>query len=165
MQNNIRFLDACKHTEDTYFNYLYIKHVKKCVFVNNKTHYYVQSKNSLVRQKFSELRLDMFLSLDEIVNDSYKNYPQMIDYAHAIRAIMTCEILFFLKFSKYRNPLAVNKLLKYIKEDSKHLKRCSQVPLYRRLLVPLVPTACKIFLCKRLGESIDGYSLPDNFKN
>jgi hypothetical protein len=133
------------------------------VYTTAVTHYYVQTKNSLVRQGFYESRLDAYISLNGIIKDAYENFPEVTDYSHAIRVAMSCDILFFIKLSKYPNSLAIKKIIEYTEEDVKHLKKCKHVARYRRTLIPLVPGAAKLLLCKRLKNDASLFVLPTPF--
>lgn len=161
---NVRFLDGCKYNEDSLFNYKYLKHTKLTAFFDTVTYFYVQRKSSLVHKLFVEHKLDAYFSLNNIVVDSSKNFVEVIHYAHSIRAALTCEILFFLYKSDYSNPLVINKIIEYINEDVKHLKRCKRVHLYRRVFMPLVPPLAKLLLFRRRKKPVDDYNLPDSMK-
>ena len=160
-ENNVSFVEYCRYNEDSLFNYKYLKVIDKTVFVPFPTYYYVQTKNSLVRRGFNEYKLDAYISLNGILHDAYNNFPEVKEYAHAIRVALTCEILFFIKRSKYNNRRSIRKIIEYATEDCKHLKYCKHVKLYRRLFIPLVPTVAKILLAKRISPSIkEEFSLP-----
>ncbi len=163
MDNNIRFMVGCRYNEDSLFNYKYIKCSKKIVYTKVATHFYVQRKTSLVHQSFKEYRLDAYKSLNTIVKDTYENYAEIKDYSHAIRACIACELLFFIKTSKYDNQKVIAKMIEFLKEDVKHLKYCKRLRLYRRLLIPLVPFIAKLLLRKRLKNLSDEHVLPAFF--
>lgn len=165
-KNGIEFLETCRFNEDAYFNYIYIKHIEKSVYTPAITHYYVQTKNSLVRQEFTEARLDAYISLNGIIKDAYENFDEIKDYSHATRILMSCYILFTIKLSKYENYRSINKIIEYVTEDVKHLKACKHVAKYRRILLPLLPGAAKSLLRKRLKPKTRAdYFLPHAFED
>lgn len=161
-QYGIRFMDGCRYNEDSLFNYKYVKNIDKTVYMPFKTHFYVQRKKSLVHQKFNEFKLDAYKSLNNIVKDVHENYSELIHYAHTIRAYLSCEIIFYIKCSKYANGDVIRTIARYIKNDSKHLKYCKRLHLYRKWLIPLVPFVVNIFLCKRL-KAKGNFTTPDAF--
>lgn len=160
-ENNIRFMFGCRYNEDSLFNYKYLKHVDKAVFINFPTHFYVQRKNSLVHLPFNEYRLDAYKSLNAIIKDSEEKHPEFVHYAHAIRACLSCEIIYFIKKSAYSNGKVISKIIEYLQKDAPHLKYCKKLHLYRRLFIPLVPKVSKLLLCKRRKNLSDGFLLPD----
>lgn len=164
-KNGIEFVETCRFNEDAYFNYIYIKHIQKSVYTPIVTHYYVQTKNSLVRQSFTEARLDAYISLNGIIKDAYENFDEIKDYSHATRVLMSCYILFTIKLSKYENYHSINKIIEYVTEDVKHLKACKHVAKYRKMLLPLLPGAAKFLLRKRLKpeKACPDYLLPPVF--
>ncbi len=160
-ENNIEFNKNCRYNEDSYFNYLYIKQINNAVCDEYGSYYYVQSKNSLVRQKFKESRLDMYLSLNAIVNDAYANFTEVKEYSHSIRALMACELILWIYRSSFSNHLVLNKILSYFSEDVSHLKNCKHMARYRRLLIPIIPPLAKLLLRKRLKpRGNEEYTLP-----
>ena len=148
-EHNVRFLDGCRYNEDSLFNYKYFKHAQKTVLIHWLTYLYVQRKNSLVHLPFNEYKLDAYFSLNNILKDAYENRPDVIHYAHAIRVALSCEIIYIIKRSKYRNGAVISKIIEYIKTDAKHLKYCKRTHRYRRVLIPLVPGVAKLLLCNR----------------
>ena len=110
----------------------------------------MKRRKSLVHQKFNEFKLDAYKSLNNIVKDAHENNNELIHYAHTIRVYLSCEIIFFIKCSKYANGDVIRQIAEYIKNDCKHLKYCNRLHLYRKWLIPLVPLVVKILLCKRL---------------
>ena len=160
--NDIWFNKDCRYNEDSYFNYLYIKHIECAVCTTATTYYYVQSQNSLVREKFKESRLDMYLSLNAIVKDAYSNFTEVKEYSHSIRVLMGCELIFWIFKSDYANRLVINKVLEYFSEDVKHLKNCKLLKRYRRILIPLIPPLARLLFKKRLNSKKNNaqYTLP-----
>ncbi len=161
-QQNVRFLDGCKYNEDSLFNYKFFKHSKKTVLIHWLTYLYVQRKGSLVHAPFNEYKLDAFYSLNNIVKDAYETRPDIIHYAHIMRVALSCEIIYYIKFTKnYKNGAVIKKIIEYIKTDAKHLKYCKRTHRYRRVLIPLVPAVAKLLLCRR--RKLDG-TLPPQFE-
>lgn len=160
--HNVRFLDGTNYGEDSYFNYFYFKHVKKAVFSCAKTYYYVKSPNSLVTSAFKESRLDVFINLTKVLEDSAYVGGTIDASAHACRGFFVSEALWFILKSDYRNYAVINKLNEWLKEDLKYLHKAKRVSLFRRTFMPLVPFISFVTLGK--GEKRRAkYSLPDNF--
>lgn len=163
-EHNITFIEHCRYGEDTYFNYFYIKNMKNgAVYTSEKLYLYVQRKTSLVHSKFNEKRLDCYYSLNTIVDDSEKNYQEMINYTHSIRSMVACEMLYFIKRGDYNNSKAISEIIRLQKEDAKYLKYCKKISLYRRLLIPLVPGLAKCLLRKRIKND-NGEDLPKSMQ-
>ena len=160
-EQNVRFLDGCRYNEDSLFNYKYFKHAQKTVLIHWLTYLYVQRKNSLVHMPFNEYKLDAYFSLNNIIKDAYENRPDIIHYAHSIRVALSCEIIYIIKRSKYKNGAVIRKIIEYIKTDCKHLKYCKRTHRYRRVFIPLVPPVAKLLLCKRRKEKSG--TLPEQF--
>lgn len=170
---NVRFLEGCQYNEDSLFNYKFFVHAKKTVLTHAITYFYVQRKTSLVHLPFNISKLDAFMSLNNIIKDAYENQPEIIHYAHVMRVAITCEMLFYIKFSKfnddktltkYNNGTIINKLIQYAEIDAKHIKYCKETHLYRRLLIPLVPPVAKLLLSKRRkngGELLPQFFITD----
>lgn len=133
------------------------------VYTNEKLYLYVQRKTSLVHSKFNEKRLDCYYSLNAIVDDSEKNYQEMINYTHSIRSMVACEMLYFIKRGDYNNSKAISEIIRLQKEDAKYLKHCKKISLYRRLLIPLVPGLAKCLLRKRIKNG-NGEDLPKSMQ-
>lgn len=159
VKNNIRFDDCCRYGEDTKFNYLYMKNINRCVLIQKQLYYYIQRKNSLVHQKFNENRLTAFYSLNYMVNDANKD-KNIYPYVQAIRTLVCCEMLYFIKKSDYCNVNAINKLLMYVKEGVPYLKSCKKIAIHRRKLIPLVPSVAKLLLKKRIKNGDKNSALP-----
>lgn len=143
--NNIFFVDGCRYSEDTYFNYVYLLFTNKITYANAKMYYYVNRNNSLTHDGFKESRLDAFLSLNYILMDS-KNNASIHGYAHALRCFQCCEYLYFIKKSKYNKVNVINYILSCLKESTPYLKKCKKVTLFRRMAIPLVYPIAKLFL-------------------
>ncbi len=149
-QHGVRFLEGCRYNEDTLFNYNCFKVAEKAVFSWFSTYFYVKSAGSLVRTTFKEYRLDAYKSLHTIVKDVHENMHEILHYSHVVRGLMTCELLLAIKFSKFKNPPAIRKLIEIVSGDVKHFKHCKELPAVRRKLIPpLVPTLAKVLLCRR----------------
>ncbi len=160
-EHGVRFLDGCRYNEDSLFNYKYFKHAQKTVLIHWLTYLYVQRKNSLVHMPFNEYKLDAYFSLNNILKDAYENRPDVIHYAHSIRVALSCEIIYIIKRSKYKNGAVIRKIIDYIKTDCKHLKFCKRTHRYRRVLIPLVPPVAKLLLCRRRKDKTG--TLPEQF--
>lgn len=162
---NVRFLPGCQYNEDSLFNYKFFKHANKTVLAHCTTYFYVQRSNSLVHRPFTESKLDAFMSLNNIIKDAYENLPEIIHHAHIMRVAICCEILFYIKFCKYNNGAVIDKIIGYISTDCKHLKYCKQTHLYRRILIPLVPSVAKVLLCIRRkadGQLLEQFYITEN---
>lgn len=162
--NNLTFNNKIRYGEDTLFNYSYFKHVNKVVFTTEKLHYYVQRKTSLVHNKFSESRLGAYSNLNEIVRNSEAELPEVINYAHSIRAMVACEMLYFIKTSKYNSVENIQEIIRLLKIDVKYLKYAKRISAYRRLLIPLVPFVAKLLLKRRLKKGNADAELLEYFK-
>ena len=163
--HNISFMEVCGYNEDSLFNYYYLKNSVLTVYSDYVSYFYIQRKASLVHGLNVEKKLDAYYSLNNIIKDTTSNSTFAVHYAHSIRSALTCEILFYIKKSRYSNPLAINKIIEYISKDVKHLKYCKKVHLYRRIFIPLVPFVAKVLLCKRIKKSDNGFTLPDSMKD
>lgn len=150
-ENNITFFENCRYAEDTRFNFEYMTKMKKgVVSTNQKLYNYVQRKTSLVHTKFNENRLHCYFSLNYIVKKCEENYPEFLDYAYSIRAMVACEMLWYIKNSKYNNAVAIRQIIDWQTKDAKYLKKCKYIAKYRKILIPLVPKLAKLLLKKRL---------------
>ena len=149
-EHGVRFLEGCRYNEDTLFNYNCFKIAEKTVFSWFPTYFYVKSAGSLVRTTYKEYRLDAYKSLHTIVKDVHENMPEILHYCHVVRGLMTCEALLAIKFSKFKNPPVIRKLIEIVSKDVKHFKYCKELPAIRRKLIPpLVPKLAKVLLCMR----------------
>lgn len=164
--NDVRFPENENYGEDSYFNYFYFKHAKKVAYTSFATYRYEKNKGSLVLGEFTERRLDIFNGLNVVIKDAKKGGGKILDSAHAARSLFVCETLYFINKYKYKNKAVTDKLVLYLKEDVKHLRKCKYVSFYRRLLIPLVPLVSVLFFGK-VGKNIGGktYELPPNFRD
>ena len=147
--NNIFFIDNCRYGEDTNFNYLYLKHINKLVYIHKNLYFYVQRKNSLFHQNFNPNRLDAFYCLNSNIKDSKQSFPEVYSQTMALRTMVCCEILFSIYKSPYANTAVISKILEYLNAGIPHLKRCRRIALYRRVLIPIAPTIARLLLGKR----------------
>ena len=148
--NNIFFQEDCRYGEDTYFCFEYFKHMTKPGILTDKVlYYYTQRKSSLTHSAFNERRLDCYYSLNPIVNES-SAMPEIVPYAHALRAMVACEMLYYIKKSNYSNGNVIAQIIEWQTQDAPYLKKCKYISNYMKNLIPLVPKIAKILLKKRL---------------
>ncbi len=151
-RNGIRFKDGVRYGEDYYFNYLCFSRAKTIAYSTAITYIYVQHSGSLVNSAFKGERLDVYYGLNAAVADAETDYPELLDYARSIRAAYSCEMLYYIKKYRYDNPCVVERIIDYMQADVKSYKFCTRAQLYRRLFIPLVPSAAKLAFCRLLKK-------------
>ncbi|MBQ0099674.1 MAG: hypothetical protein KBS91_03920, partial [Firmicutes bacterium] len=141
--------------EDSLFNYKYLCKIDNVAVSPLLTYYYIMNSKGLVHSAQVEKKLTAYLSLNAIVLDA-KDKPEILHYAHSIRCAMSCEMIYnCLKFGK-EFACSISKIIEFLKEDSKHLKYCKYVALYRKVLIPLVAPISKVYFHKSLKNQKDG---------
>ncbi len=157
--NNIFFQEDCRYGEDTYFCFEYFKHMTNSGILTDRVlYYYTQRKSSLTHSAFNERRLDCYYSLNPIVEES-KDMQDIVPYAHTIRAMVACEMLFYIKKSDYSNGKVIEQIIDWQKQDVKYVKKCKYLPWYIKHFIHLVPAIAKSLLKKRIKNKLN-YTLP-----
>ncbi len=143
-KSGARFLDS-RYGEDTYFNFRCFLGAKIVAYTNKITHHYIKRDSGLTREKFSLNKLTVYNNLDQIVNECEKGCEKYSSNARAMRSAYACEMLWFIALAHFKDAVYIKKIIDVMQEDVKHIRKCKKIAVYRRWLIPYVPSAAKIY--------------------
>lgn len=161
-QFELRFTEGVRYGEESFFNYKAFSSAKKIVYSQNITYCYMLHDSSLVHSSSYLNRLDVFYGLNQIVADAEKAHPQLVCYAHFMRSLYICELLYFIKKQHGTHAYIIRCLINRLKKDLAYIRQCKYATLFRRTFIPLVPAVANLLLASVLKKEQPSEALPES---
>ena len=139
---DLRFSKTIHYGEDAMFLYEYIKRCTCGVYTSAKLYHYIKVKSSLSAGKINAKKTTLFDAISYINNNAKTTLPASADYINLWLYLVSIELYFRMKFSKYNDEILRKRIVEAIKSTypyfKKHKKELKTFRKFAGLAYPFV---------------------------